>query len=56
MQDDAKAIIIVLGMDMMQGRTDWVVGFTNSGWKSCHCRIEGFVYVLRRGLGCQHSM
>ena len=47
--------IAVVGVEMMQGRTNWCVGFVNNGCTGGHFRIEGFVYVLGRGLGCQHS-
>ena len=34
----------------MQGRTKWVVGFSDSGLPIIHCIIEGFLYVLGWGL------
>ena len=40
---------------MMQGRTKWALGFADSGRTVINFSIEGFVYVIGMGLGCQHS-
>ena len=55
MQGGSKASIVVVGVDMIQGRTKLLVRFTNSGWPGDNFRIYGFLYVLGRGLCFQHN-
>ena len=47
--------IVTVGVEIIQGRMTCAVGFVSVGRTVRHWSIEGFVNVLGKGLGFQHS-